>query len=106
EPVVLCARRDAPGDVLDLLVVRDRRAAVLLDDQRHRVRNLSRLRGWPGVRGLTKTHLLAQEVEPAQRDGRQELARVEDERVADGRGLRDAEEADGERRGGVEDADV
>src|SRR3989454_5323864 len=47
------ARRDAPGDVPDLLVVGDRRAAVFLDDQRHSVRNLPRARPQQATHGAT-----------------------------------------------------
>src|SRR3989441_911641 len=48
------ARRDAPGDVPDLLVVGDRRAAVFLDDQRHSVRNLPRARPQQATHGATQ----------------------------------------------------
>src|SRR5439155_1333086 len=48
------ARRDAPGDVPDLLVVGDRRAAVLLDDPRHSVRNLPRARPQQATHGATR----------------------------------------------------
>ena len=58
------------------------------------------------VGGLGEAHVLAEEVEPAEERDRQDLARVEEQRVADSRRVRDAEEPDGEHRRGVEDADV
>src|SRR5882672_7574670 len=58
------------------------------------------------VGGLGEAHLLAEEVEPAEERDRQDLARVEQQGVADRRRMRDAEEPDREHHRRVEDADV